>query len=74
MREIAESIIITYDYAATPDVMRLVKEYNLRITAQKFETECELVAEYDLRQAEKLSERLAVMQATGVKLQFGRLL
>lgn len=67
-REITEAITIIYDYDATPEVMRLVKEYELHITAQKFEATCELVAAYKLRHREKLLERLALMQATGVRL------
>ena len=67
-REVTEEITIIYDYAATPEVMRIVKDYDLQITAQKFEAECVLVAAYRLRHREKLFERLALMQATGVKL------
>ncbi|HEU5145117.1 MAG TPA: YigZ family protein [Chryseosolibacter sp.] len=67
-REITDAITITYDYEATPDVMRLVKDYDLHITGQKFEAECELVADYKIKHREKLLERLSLMQATGVKL------
>lgn len=67
-REMKESITIVYDYAATPEVMRIVKDYEFDITLQKFEAEGELVADYPLRHREKLLERLALMQATGVKL------
>lgn len=67
-REITETIRLIYDYAATPEVMRLVKEYDLNILEQKFEEECALVADYTVRDKQNLLERLALLQATGVKL------
>lgn len=67
-REVMQTITIRYDYVATAEVMRLVKEYDLNIQDQKFEEECMLVADYRLRDQEKLLERLTFLQATGVKL------
>jgi len=67
-RVIMQTITIHYDYAATAEVMRLVKEFDLDVKDQKFEEECMLQAAYRLRDKEKLFERLTLLQATGVKL------
>lgn len=67
-REITETIHLIYDYDATPEVMRLIKEYTLKIVEQKFEQQCVLIADYNLRDKESLFERLVVLQATGVRL------
>jgi uncharacterized YigZ family protein len=70
VKEIGLSISLIYDYAATPEVMRLVKEFDLHIIAQKFEAECELVGHYRLRDKEKLFERMELLIARGVKVRY----
>ncbi|MDQ2655934.1 MAG: YigZ family protein [Bacteroidota bacterium] len=67
-REVLKEIRIQYDYAATAEVMRLVKEYNMEIKSQSFESECALIAHFRLRDEARLSEKLNLLQATGVKL------
>lgn len=67
-REVTQTVTILYDYVATTEVMRLVKDYDLNILEQRFEEECMLLADYRLRHKEKLFERLTLLQATGVKL------
>ena len=67
-REVMESMRIIYDYAATPEVMRLTKEFDLRILSQMFETECELKVSYKLSDKERLLEKLALLIATGKKI------
>ncbi len=67
-REVLKEIHIQYDYSATTDVMRLVKEYALEIKSQSFESECALIANFRLRDEARLYEKLNLMQATGVRL------
>lgn len=69
-REILESVRLVYDYAATPDVMRVVKEYDLEVQSQKFEAECELIAHYKLRDKEKFFARLDLIRAMQVKVDY----
>ena len=69
-REIVESVRLVYDYAATPDVMRFVKEYDLEVLSQKFEVECELIAHYKLRDKEKFFARLDLIRAMQVKVDY----
>jgi len=68
-KEVTATLQLTYGYEATPEIMRLIKEFDLVIQSQNFETDCRLIAEYKLRDKEKLSEKMALMVAMGVKLQ-----
>jgi uncharacterized YigZ family protein len=67
---VVETIRIEYDYAATSEIMRMVKEFDLHIRSQKFETDCELVVDVQLKTRDKLFEKLQLLKALGVKLKF----
>lgn len=69
-KEVMELVTIRYDYAATPELMRLVKEFSLAIIDQTFDDECTLHVQVTLRDREKLLERLALLKATGSSLRF----
>mgnify|MGYP006378401099 CR=1 FL=1 len=68
-REVCESITITYPYISTADIMRLVKEFDLRIIAQKFEESCTLEAELALRNKATFNERVNLMKMLGVQIE-----
>lgn len=68
-REVCSRILITYPYSSTPDVMRLVKEFDLRIIAQNFEADCSMEAELDLRHRTKFDEKVSLMKVLGVQLE-----
>ena len=67
-KDVTETAQLTHDYGATPEVMRLVREFDLVIQSRKFETSCELVVQYKLRDKEKLFERLTLLKAMGAKV------
>ncbi len=67
-KEVTEGIKITYGYEATAEVMRLVKEFDLGIQSQDFQSDCTLIGEFRLRDKEKLFEKLELMKAMGLKL------
>lgn len=69
-KEVAETIRVVYDYTATPEVMRLVKEFSLVIQSQNFEAKGILVADYRLRDRERLFERLELLKAMGAKIDY----
>jgi uncharacterized YigZ family protein len=69
-KEVTERIRVAYDYAATPEVMRLVKEFDLDIQSQNFQDDCSLTAEYKLKDRERFIEKLELMKAMGVKVRF----
>ena len=64
-KEVTEPINLVYSYSATPEVMRLVKEYDLNILQQHFDTECVLLSEVKIRYKAGLLEKIALLQATG---------
>jgi uncharacterized YigZ family protein len=69
-KQVTGMIEIDYEYASTAEVMRAVNEFDLVIQSQKFETGCFLLAQYALRDKEKLFERMRVMKVMGVKVDF----
>ena len=72
-KDLIRSITITYDYPATADVMRLVKDFDLEIQDQSFEAECILIANCKLQQAPALIDKLTLMKTLGVVREFGEL-
>lgn len=64
------NIQLVYEYASTPEVMRLVKEFDLDIQSRNFEADCKIIADYKLRDKEKCFERMELLQAMGVKIYY----
>lgn len=69
-KEVMDALKMIYDYSATPEIMRLVKEFDLTILSQVFESECELITEYKIRDRKLLFEKLDLLKATGKKLRY----
>jgi uncharacterized YigZ family protein len=69
-RQVTGTVEINYDYASTAEVMRVVNEFDLVIQSQKFEVGCLLLAQYAMRDKEKLFERMLLMKVMGVKVEF----
>jgi uncharacterized YigZ family protein len=67
-REVIELIRILFDYTATPDVMRLVKEFDLKIRQQDFDERCLLEAELATKHREKFITKVNLMIAMGLSL------
>lgn len=68
-KEILRGISLRYDYNSTPEVMRLIKSFDLIIQEQKFEDLCILAANYKLRHESTLFEKLKLLIATGHSIQ-----
>jgi uncharacterized YigZ family protein len=71
-RELSEIVHIEFEYNATPEVMRLVKEFSLTVLDQRFELNCFIVLQVPMRLSSKLTEKLTLLQATGSKLVFSK--
>lgn len=63
VREVTETIIINFDYLLTSEVMRIIKELDLKILTQAFANACEMELSVPLKQNEKLLTRLQLMKA-----------
>lgn len=56
--EVTNIYTLTYDYAATPDVMKMVKDVDLDILNQSFDDRCQLQVRVRLRHESALHERI----------------
>ena len=66
--EVMELISLEYDYSATPEVMRLVKEFEIVILHQEFNEGCRMNLQLKLRLAKAFQEKLDLLKALGVKV------
>jgi uncharacterized YigZ family protein len=67
-REMTEAFELLYDYAATPEVMRLVKEFNIAIQEQDFSEGCRVKLISKLSNHQMLFDKIKLLKALGVKL------
>jgi len=67
-KEVTELVTIKYDYAATPEVMRLVKEFELGIKHQDFGDHCEMDVEIALRSKDMFMEKIKLLTAMGLAI------
>lgn len=68
-RDVTEVLKLNYSYSSTPEAMRLVKEFDLTILEQKFETACMLQIEVRLRDKQGLLEKIKLLKVTGHDVQ-----
>jgi uncharacterized YigZ family protein len=64
---ILHSLVLEFDYALTPDVMRLVKEFDITIINQSFEGKPRLDLRYRLSVEESLLQKLSNLERKGVQ-------
>jgi uncharacterized YigZ family protein len=63
--EVTDSVTLEFDYNVTPEVMRLVKDFDLKIVQQDFTTNSRLVLRYRIEISEKLFEKIKLLNALG---------
>jgi uncharacterized YigZ family protein len=68
--EIRQKIRITYSYSSTPEVMRLVKDFELNIITQTFEEECVLKGSFKVKIEDELTKQLHLLKSLGSNLSF----
>jgi putative IMPACT (imprinted ancient) family translation regulator len=66
--EVRESFRLMYEYESTPDVMRLVKDFDLMITDQSFTDECIMDVTIHLAKKNELVERVELLTALRHKI------
>lgn len=71
-KAVTRHFTLSYDYASTPEIMKMIRDFDLRIEKQSFEAHCELRAWYNLQDEASFKERLALLVALGhvVRLQY----
>lgn len=66
-KEVTQEMTFSYDYALTPDMMKLVKEFDLKILDQKFEGDCFLKISYSIKHEVQLAEKIIQLGRKGLK-------
>jgi uncharacterized YigZ family protein len=69
-KEVLKDLTLTYDYVATPEVMRLIKDFELTIKEQLFENNCILEVQYKLKFENELLEKIRLLTVTGHKIEW----
>lgn len=64
-REVVVLVDLIYDYTATPEVMRLVKEFSLQVLSQEFTDKGYLKGSVSLRNHLALHEKIKLLVALG---------
>jgi uncharacterized YigZ family protein len=67
-KEIKTTFKIGFDYASTPEVMRLIKKFELRILHQNLSGECEIHFEVVERHKQHLLEKMDLLRSRGAKV------
>ncbi len=62
---VAAIINLTFEYLATSEIMRAIKDFNLEIVAQEFGDRTTIKLSVHLQQMEKLLQRLELIKAKG---------
>ncbi len=66
--EVKEKISIVYDYVSTPEIMRLVKDFDLIILQQAFDEGCSMIFDVTLKNKENLLKKIDLLQVTGTNV------
>ncbi len=64
-KEISVPITLSFTYPILPDIMRLVKEFELSIVHQDFREACVITLDIPLRVNQRVLERIDLMKAMG---------
>ncbi|NOS91578.1 MAG: YigZ family protein [Cyclobacteriaceae bacterium] len=64
-KDVTEKILLLYDYAATPEVMRLLKDFGMTIEEQDFQDRCSLLASVRKKVFPELIEKIELLIALG---------
>jgi len=67
-KTVDETITIEFAYPVLNDVMKIIKELNPQILAQKFDTNCEMTLQIRKSESEKLKSRLIHFPSPNVNL------
>lgn len=66
--EVTIPLTVTFSYADTSEVMRVVKEFDLQISAQDFSEGCRLDLQVPLRRKVAVVDRLTLLKAKGLSV------
>lgn len=64
-KEVVEFYTLHYPYSATPEVMKLIKDFNVEIRNQSFENACAMEITISLRSKVVFEEKIELLKALG---------
>jgi uncharacterized YigZ family protein len=68
-KAVLKTLRLLYDYTSTPEVMRLIKEFDLVIKKQSFDERCFLTFDYKIETEKNLLEKIQLLIATGHRIE-----
>jgi uncharacterized YigZ family protein len=68
--EVQFRLSLDFPYSSTSEVMRLIKEFDMRILKQEFSGACALIVDSPARSKERAIEKMELLKATGTDLRF----
>lgn len=68
--DVTKSIHLEYTYEDTNDVMKLVSDFNIDITDQKFEAACAMQGEVNINLVHQLQEKVQLLQDLSKNVKF----
>lgn len=71
--EITSEIKVEFEYEAQPEIMRLIKEFNLTLIHQRYSTNGEMILRYPIRDEERLLTKLELLANLKHPLQWQRM-
>lgn len=66
--ELVSQVEIAFDFAATAEVMRMVKDFDLKIVGQQYDDSCRIQAEVSARNYAPFAEKVQLLSAMGVTI------
>jgi uncharacterized YigZ family protein len=69
-KPILEQLQLSYEYLHTPVVMKLIKDYELKVIDEQFAHSCLLVVQYMKKHEKALHEKLQLLNATGSEIKW----
>lgn len=67
-KEVLTQYRVRYPYTSTPDVMKLVKDFEIDIQQQSFEAECRMLMSISVRLKNLFEEKITLLNALGVSV------
>jgi uncharacterized YigZ family protein len=67
-RNVTATIGIKYDYSSTPEIMKVVKDFDLKINKQDFGDHCSLEVEVSLMNKSPLLKKFQLMRSMGTSI------
>ncbi len=64
-RQVMFRVEVRFDLTATPEIMKLVKQFDLSVLEQEYGEKGQMLLEGQLRRAQQVKEKVALLRATG---------